>query len=248
MRSRRFSSRTRVRGVLHTGSRKIRVRNRTQSSLLTTPGETLRALSHFSLFLRAFLIFGQISRHSDTHPLLSGCECNPMGCARTPSATLLELSGWGRELYRGVNRGREAHNALLCSLLQYFSAYSETSNPVSAQQLGLVQDSLHGLFLKVGRVAVFVQDALHHHFDLGTGAFAESPVDGDALLHLSDEFGSELASSSTTPVLRAQRSRPALLTHSACHFNFPFATAVYLVPPIHPRLLRAHAFPNLFSR
>lgn len=35
---------------------------------------------------------------------------------------------------------------------------------------------------------MFVQDALHHHFDLGAGAFAEGPVDGHALLHLGDEF------------------------------------------------------------
>ena len=40
------------------------------------------------------------------------------------------------------------------------------SNPLRAQQLRLRQHCLHGFLLQVRRVAVFVQDALHHDFNL----------------------------------------------------------------------------------
>ena len=65
-------------------------------------------------------------------------------------------------------------------------AVTKRSNPLRAQQLCLREDRLYGLLLQVGRVAVFVQDALHHDFDLGTSAFAEGPVDGHALPHFGD--------------------------------------------------------------
>jgi hypothetical protein len=35
---------------------------------------------------------------------------------------------------------------------------------------------------------MFVEDALHHHLDLGAGAFAEGPVDSHALLHVGANF------------------------------------------------------------
>ena len=38
---------------------------------------------------------------------------------------------------------------------------------------------------------MFVEDAFHHHFDFGAGAFAEGPVDGDALLYLGDQLGGD---------------------------------------------------------
>jgi len=65
-------------------------------------------------------------------------------------------------------------------------AVTKRSNPLRAQQLCLREDRLYSLLLQVGRVAVFVQDALHHDFDLGTGAFAERPVVGHALPHFGD--------------------------------------------------------------
>ena len=60
-------------------------------------------------------------------------------------------------------------------------AGSRDSHPLRAQQLRLCQHRLHRFFLQVRRVAVFVQDALHHHFNFRAGAFAEGPVDGHAL-------------------------------------------------------------------
>src|SRR5664279_4105717 len=68
---------------------------------------------------------------------------------------------------------------------------TKRSNPLRAQQLCLREDRLHGFLLQVGRVAVFVQDALHHDFDRGTGAFAERPVAGHALADFRDEFGGD---------------------------------------------------------
>src|ERR1035441_1486715 len=76
-------------------------------------------------------------------------------------------------------------------------AVTKRSNPLRAQQLCLREDCLYGFLLQVRRVAVFVQDALHHDFDLGTGAFAEGPVYGHALPHFGDrseEHTSELQS------------------------------------------------------
>ncbi len=93
------------------------------------------------------------------------------------------------------------------------SAFASPSHPLRAQQLRLREDGLHGLLLQspvsqrsrateTGNaqhwaqpdraaaarkpIAVFVQDAFHHHLDFRTGAFAEGPVDGHALLHLGD--------------------------------------------------------------
>ena len=60
------------------------------------------------------------------------------------------------------------------------------SHPLRAQQLRLREHGLHGLLLQVRRVAVFVQDATHHHADLRPRALAKIPVDGHALLHLGD--------------------------------------------------------------
>ena len=42
--------------------------------------------------------------------------------------------------------------------------------PLRTQQLRLRQNRLHRRFLKVRRVAGFVQYALHHHLDLGADA------------------------------------------------------------------------------
>ena len=44
------------------------------------------------------------------------------------------------------------------------------------------------VFLVREWLAVFVQDAFHHDFDFGAGAFAERPVNGHALLHLGDQL------------------------------------------------------------
>ena len=38
---------------------------------------------------------------------------------------------------------------------------------------------------------MFVEDAFHHDFDLGAGAFAERPVDRHAFAHLGDKFGGD---------------------------------------------------------
>lgn len=53
-----------------------------------------------------------------------------------------------------------------------------SSHPLRTQQFRLHQHRLNRILLKIRRVAVFIQDALHHHLDLRPGAFAESPVDG----------------------------------------------------------------------
>ena len=50
------------------------------------------------------------------------------------------------------------------------------------------EDGLDRVLLEVGWVAVFVEDALHHHFDFGAGALAQGPVDGHAFLDLRDEL------------------------------------------------------------
>ena len=50
------------------------------------------------------------------------------------------------------------------------------AHPLRTQQLRLREHRLHRLFLQVRRVAVFVQDAFHRHFDPGAGAFAEGPI------------------------------------------------------------------------
>ena len=65
------------------------------------------------------------------------------------------------------------------------------SDPVRAEQFGLHENGLHGFLLQVRRVAVFVQDAFHHDLDLGSGAFAERPVDGYALADFGDQFGGD---------------------------------------------------------
>ncbi len=57
-------------------------------------------------------------------------------------------------------------------------------SPVGAEEFGLGENGFGGFFFQVWRVAVFSQDAFHHHFDSGTGAFADGPVDGDALADL----------------------------------------------------------------
>ena len=53
----------------------------------------------------------------------------------------------------------------------------------------MLEDGLDGQVLKVGRIAVFVQDPLHDDPDLGPGTFAEGPVDRGTLADLGDEFG-----------------------------------------------------------
>ncbi len=62
-------------------------------------------------------------------------------------------------------------------------------HPIRTQQLCLLEHGLHGFLLQIGRVAVLVEDAFDHHLDLGAGAFAQGPVDGDAFLDLGDQFG-----------------------------------------------------------
>lgn len=67
----------------------------------------------------------------------------------------------------------------------------QLSHPLSTKQLRLHQHRLHRLFLQVRRVAVFVQDALHHDANLRAGAFPQGPVDGHTLARLGDEFGGD---------------------------------------------------------
>ena len=45
------------------------------------------------------------------------------------------------------------------------------SHPLRTKQLGLHEHGLHGLLLQVGWIAVFIEDALHHHLDSCTRAF-----------------------------------------------------------------------------
>lgn len=63
--------------------------------------------------------------------------------------------------------------------------------PVRAQHLGLHQHRLHRLLLQVGRITVFVQDALHHHANLSTGAFAQRPVNRHTLANLGDQLSGD---------------------------------------------------------
>ena len=51
---------------------------------------------------------------------------------------------------------------------------NSTPRPVFAQEFVLLKDGLGGFFLIVGRVAVFLQDALDHDADPG----ADGPLDG----------------------------------------------------------------------
>jgi hypothetical protein len=55
----------------------------------------------------------------------------------------------------------------------------------------LLEHGPDGLVLEVGGVAVLVEDALHHHADLGLGALAEGPVDRYALADLGDQLGGD---------------------------------------------------------
>src|SRR3954466_4478844 len=41
---------------------------------------------------------------------------------------------------------------------------------------------------QIRRVVVFVQDALHHYFDLRTRALTQGPINRYALAHFGDEF------------------------------------------------------------
>jgi hypothetical protein len=61
--------------------------------------------------------------------------------------------------------------------------------PICTQQLSLRQNRPDGFLLQVRRVAVFIEDTLDHHSDLGAGSFADRPVDGNALAHLRDQLG-----------------------------------------------------------
>jgi len=46
----------------------------------------------------------------------------------------------------------------------------QKANPAKADDCGLLREhGLHGLFLQIGRIAVFVQDAFHHHLDPDAG-------------------------------------------------------------------------------
>src|SRR5262245_12922192 len=78
-----------------TGDRRVNARGR---------GREVPASSRLWLVIRAFPAFGSLGGLSNAHPLLSGSACNPMGCGRTPVATLLELSPARRESYSRVNR------------------------------------------------------------------------------------------------------------------------------------------------
>ena len=54
--------------------------------------------------------------------------------------------------------------------------FCHSLNPICAEQFSLHEDCSHGFLLEVGWVSVFVEDALHHHPDLGAGSFPEGPV------------------------------------------------------------------------
>ena len=61
--------------------------------------------------------------------------------------------------------------------------------PFCAEEFGLCKDELCRFVLQIGWVAVFSEDPFHHDFDLRAGAFAQRPVDRDALADLGDQFG-----------------------------------------------------------
>jgi hypothetical protein len=105
--------------------------------------------------------------------------------------------------------------------------------PLGAEEFGLGEDGFDGFLLKIGWVAVFVEDAFDHDFDLGAGALAEGPVDGDAFLHLSDELGGDdlcfrprTSASNFTPVPPPCRiARNASALHD---FECPYSAAKHL--------------------
>lgn len=62
------------------------------------------------------------------------------------------------------------------------------SNPLATKQFGLGQRRFHRIVLKVRRIAVFVENALHHHPDFGARAFAKRPIDAGAFFDLADQL------------------------------------------------------------
>ena len=60
--------------------------------------------------------------------------------------------------------------------------------PRRRQQFGLLQHQIGSGFLQIGRVAVFAQDALHQHANLGPRTLLDRPVDRDVLAYLLHQF------------------------------------------------------------
>ena len=52
-----------------------------------------------------------------------------------------------------------------------------------------LEHRLHRFLLQVRRVAVFVQEAFHHHANLRPRTCTQRPVDGHVFADLGDEFG-----------------------------------------------------------
>ncbi len=62
---------------------------------------------------------------------------------------------------------------------------------VAAEEFGLFEDGLGGLFLFVWRVAVFSEDAFDHGAELGLNALFLRPVDGSVFADGVDEFAGD---------------------------------------------------------
>src|SRR5204862_8289100 len=64
--------------------------------------------------------------------------------------------------------------------------------PFDAEKLCLLQHKFRCFVLEIGRIAVFAVNAFDQHFDIGASAFSEGPVNGDAFVNLSHQFGIDL--------------------------------------------------------
>ena len=94
---------TRVRGVWHTGSRLIQVRNCVHSSSQKKPGERSSGFLRFGLYFPAFLRFPASCDRLGFKSDLSGSECKRMGYVRYPCVTPSNSLDLGETFYRRVN-------------------------------------------------------------------------------------------------------------------------------------------------
>jgi len=99
------------------------------------------------------------------------------------------------------------------------------SNPLRTEQFGLHEYRLHRFLLQIRRVAVFVQNPLHHHLDPGAGAFAQRPVDGHALADLGDEFGGNDLQLPPPPQATRSPAQAGSIRNSINHFSFDVSPA-----------------------
>ena len=131
-------------------------------------------------------------------------RCSPATCAKIVAIACHQRKTMFQRRRRGV-RVRKSQAALLAQFDRLFllpralyglrvPAIREPAAPRWRRRVGWSADGRakdggapsyplrlrehrpHRLFLQVRRVAGFVQDAFHHHFDLGSGAFAEGPI------------------------------------------------------------------------